>query len=556
VFPAVRAAIPAAGFWVVGRDPAPPVRALGELPGVVVTGSVADIRPYVAEATVLVVPLRFGAGMRQKILEGWAMERCIVSTTIGAESLDYQDGVNILIADDAQGMTETVTRALQDVTLRNRIRSGGRELVLREHSPDLLSRRYYEAIASVYREKQHVRGPIHVVIDLRWMRPAMAGGIENLSRAFLKELAQLDRFNRYTILVPVEAQYDFDFRHRSNLTVRATGRPSDYARRLGRQATRLLHRMLHTDYWRSPEVDALQALRDLQPDVVLSIPGYIFPDMYPFRNVLIVPDLQHEYHPEFFPPPVLEERRRIYRESIRRADHLIAISDYTRRTVIERLDVAPDRITTIYESVDPIFSHGRSHQSDEAVLRKYALRSRQYLFFPGNTWPHKNHETALHALAVLRDQYRLEPLLVCSGAAKEAHDAVWETARRLQVDQQLRFLGYCPVEDMPSLYAGAAALVFPSLFEGFGIPVLEAMWCDCPVVCSNATSLPEVAGDAALLVEPRSATELATALYRVLTDEELRQTLINRGRTRRTLFSWRTFALETVRILHDVCEVR
>jgi glycosyltransferase involved in cell wall biosynthesis len=107
---------------------------------------------------------------------------------------------------------------------------------------------------------------------------------------------------------------------------------------------------------------------------------------------------------------------------------------------------------------------------------------------------------------------------------------------------------------MPSLYEGAAALVFPSFFEGFGIPLLEAMWCDCPIVCSNVTSLPEIAGDAALLIDPYTPEHLAEAISRVLTDEHLRRLLIECGRQQVRKFSWRTFTVETVRILHQVRE--
>jgi len=105
---------------------------------------------------------------------------------------------------------------------------------------------------------------------------------------------------------------------------------------------------------------------------------------------------------------------------------------------------------------------------------------------------------------------------------------------------------------MPALYEGAAALVFPSLFEGFGMPVLEAMWCDCPVVCSNSTSLPEVAGDAALLVDPRSPEELAGAISRILDDEPLRKKLIGLGRLQAKKFSWHKFTVEIIRTLHRV----
>jgi glycosyltransferase involved in cell wall biosynthesis len=296
-------------------------------------------------------------------------------------------------------------------------------------------------------------------------------------------------------------------------------------------------------------------VRDLNAEVALSISGYIHPDFYPLLNVLVVPDIQHEYCPEFFSTHDLNERRRVYTDSIRHADHVCAISDFTRQTLIERLGIPPDRVTTTHLAADPLFHPESPYRGKcRGVLKKYDLKAGEYLFFPGHTWQHKNHRAALQALAILRESAHLDPLLVCTGNPKEAHADLLNLIQELRLHDRVRFLGYCPMSDMPALYEGAAALVFPSFFEGFGIPLLEAMWCDCPIVCSNATSLPEVAGDAALFFDPHSPEELALAISRVLTDNKLRQTLIERGHQQSKEFSWHKFTTEIVRILHQVRE--
>lgn len=411
--------------------------------------------------------------------------------------------------------------------------------------------------ASAVREKQQRGGPMRVVIDLRWMRPGLAGGIENLSRSFLNHLLQLDSFNRYTVLVPAEVKYDFDLHSHPNFQITVADSPGHYWRRLLWHVARFLHSRLKFGYWRSPQVEALRRARALDAEVALSIPGYIHPDLYPLANVLIVPDIQHEYCPGFFLLQDLEERRRIYTDSIRRADHICAISEFTRQTIIDRLSIPPERVTTMYLAADPLFHTQSSYRGNHGqVLEKYGLKPGDYLLFPGNTWPHKNHRAALQALRILREAYHLEPLLVCTGSPKEAHSDLLALIQDLKLDDRVRFLGYCPTSDMPALYEGAAALVFPSFFEGFGIPLLEAMWCDCPIVCSNVTSLPEIAGDAAVLVDPRSPEELADAISRVLTHEELRRTLIERGRQRVRKFSWLNFTVEIVRTLYQVREMR
>jgi glycosyltransferase involved in cell wall biosynthesis len=272
---------------------------------------------------------------------------------------------------------------------------------------------------------------------------------------------------------------------------------------------------------------------------------------------MIVPDIQHEFFPEFFAPDDLAERRRAYTASAKRAARVCAISEFTRRTVIDRFGVPEARITTAHLAADPIFHPGSAARRDTALaLARYGLTAGTYLLFPGNTWPHKNHQVAIAALRVLREAHGLDPLLVCTGSPREAHGDLLAKIEEAHLAPRVRFLGYCPQADMPALYVGAAALVFPSLFEGFGLPLLEAMWCDCPVVCSNTTSLPEVAGNAAVLVDPRSPEELAHALSRVLTDVELRRDLIERGRRRAGAFSWAAFTAEILRALRGARRLR
>ena len=552
VFPQIRETIPKAQFWIVGRDPAPEVEELAAFPGVVVTGLVPDIRPYKARAEVEVVPLRFGAGMRQKILEAWSMEKCVVSTRIGAEGLDYEDGTNILIADDPKTMVEKVITALENPNLSESIGREGKKLIINQHNPGILSKRYYNAITSVARKKEENGGAIHTVIDLRWMLPGTAGGIENLSRSFINELLQQDVFNRYSLLVPSAAKYDFDLRRNSNINVTVADGPGYYGKLLLWRGTKLIHKVLKLSYWRSTDVETLRHGKNLKADISLSLSGYIYPDMLPLTNVVLVPDLQHEYHPRFFPPNVLEERKRVFKHSITHANYLIAISDHTRETVIERFQIDPERIKTIYLAADPIFHReNRVPGNMERVLKKYNLPDKGYLFFPGNTWPHKNHKGAIEALHLLHREYGHDLPLVCTGSRKEAHGDLLRLIDKTGLDQAVKFLGYCPHKDLVGLYEGAAALVYPSLFEGFGMPLLEAMWCDCPIVCSNLTSLPEVAGNAALLINPSSSGELAAAIDRLLTDEDLRTRLITRGREHVVGFSWSRFTREVIRVLHQ-----
>lgn len=551
VFPRIREQVREAEFYIVGKRPALAVQELGHLPGVTVTGGVPDTRPYLAGATVVVVPLRFGSGVRHKILEGWGIEKCIVSTTLGAEGLPCENGKNIVIADGAPAMADAVIRAMNDGMYRRTLGHAGRQVAIGRHDPRYVAGIYYGHICSVGEEKFRNQ-PMHIALDMRWMTPGVAGGIENLARSFVSELISLDAHNSYTMILPSRCRRIFDLRGRSNFKTICRDAVSVAAGDMWLRILRRVHAALRLDFWRSTEVCTLQFLRSLEADIVYSFPGFIHPEVGRLRHVLVVPDIQHEYFPEFFSKSAQEERRRLYTASIQQADHICAISEFTRRTLIERLNVPPDKVTAVLLAADPIFRVSADPGEDQARLRKYNLPREPFLFFPAHTWRHKNHRTVLSAMTVLRAKYGLRPALICTGGAREAQSELEKQIDEDGLREQVRFLGYCPREDLPALYRAAGCLVFPSLFEGFGMPVLEAMTCGCPVVCSNTSSLPEVAGEAALLVDPTDAEGLADAIHAVLEDPELRQRLMSCGAERARRFSWRRHTVETLAVLHRV----
>jgi glycosyltransferase involved in cell wall biosynthesis len=386
------------------------------------------------------------------------------------------------------------------------------------------------------------------------MVPGLAGGLENLARSFVRELSAIDGHNAYTLLIPSQSRHDFDLRHRPNFRVTSIDSLRDLAAREWRRVTALTRARLHLPDWRTPEVRDLRWLHGLGVEIAYSFPGYIHPQLDGLRQVLVVPDIQHEYFPEFFSPAALDERRRLYTGSILRADHLSAISAFTRRTLIEKLGVDPDRVTAVPLAADPIFApQAPDPGHDRAVLARHGVPPGKYLFFPAHTWHHKNHKTAVEALRVLRDR-GVSLTLVCSGGAREAQGALDRQIAEANLNGSVRFLGYVPRADVPALYRGAAALVFPSLFEGFGMPVLEAMASGCPVVCSDTTSLPEIAGDAACLVDPRDADAIAAAVARLVGDAELRASAVLRGLRQAATFSWRRHTLENLAIIRRVHE--
>jgi len=222
-------------------------------------------------------------------------------------------------------------------------------------------------------------------------------------------------------------------------------------------------------------------------------------------------DLQHEEHPEFFGRAELAYRKVVYGRTIKRSRIVITISEHARQQLIERHGLAPDRVRVIHLAVD------------HAVFTPGGPPRGEYLLYPARPWPHKNHARLFEAFAMLRrERPSLRLVLTGEGDYGALPDGV-ESRGRVSTDE------------LVGLYQRAAALVFPSLYEGFGIPLVEAMACGCPVASSNATSLPDVAGDAARLFDPRDPEEIARAVDDVLRDPE---PWIERGLERAKLFTW------------------
>lgn len=226
----------------------------------------------------------------------------------------------------------------------------------------------------------------------------------------------------------------------------------------------------------------------------------------------------------------------------RRADHIIAVSEQTKRDVMAAYAAPADKITVIYEAADPRFTPQPPGRVAEA-RRRYHLPDR-YLLFVGTIEPRKNLGRLLTAFERLHAE-RLTDALVIVGKRGWLYDAFFARLEASPARQAVLFPGFVPDADLPAVYAGAQALAFPSEFEGFGLPVLEAMACAAPVVCSNRASLPEVAGDAALLVDPADVDALAAALRRILAEPDLAAELIRRGLAQAGRFSWQRAAAET-----------
>lgn len=247
---------------------------------------------------------------------------------------------------------------------------------------------------------------------------------------------------------------------------------------------------------------------------------------------------------------------RISNYAARAATHVIAVSESTKRDLIENLQVKPSKITVIYEGVShEIFRQQFNNLAMEQLRRKYNINGK-YLLFVGTVQPRKNLVRLIEAFQRTLHSPNPPNSLTIVGKRGWLADEIYAAPKKFGVEDRVKFLGYVPTDDVISLMNGAAAFVFPSLYEGFGLPVLEAMACGCPVVTSNISSLPEVAGEAGILVDPHSVEDIARGITEVLRlDENQRRALIEKGIKQARKFTWEKTARETLgafrQVFHD-----
>ena len=248
--------------------------------------------------------------------------------------------------------------------------------------------------------------------------------------------------------------------------------------------------------------------------------------------VSIIHDLQYHYYPQFFSDEDRRCRERNFRETSRLANKLICISEYVRKTVLENSNFDPDRAITILHQL-PHRLKKQPLQDVDSILQRLGIMGNEFLLYPANFWAHKNHRMLLTAFAIYRARHPESNLrLVCTGALENEKKALQEAVCRMGQKDWIILSGFLTEEEFAAIFASCLALVFPSLYEGFGLPVLEAMALEKPVICSNVTSLPEVAGDAAFYVDPRKPREIANTIERIASDKALRKRLIGQGRHR------------------------
>ena len=280
----------------------------------------------------------------------------------------------------------------------------------------------------------------------------------------------------------------------------------------------------------------------LRPPDALFVPAHVLPPVRPRRTVVTVHDLGYLYHPEAHTRFARWYLDLSTRWNARVATQVIADSEATRRDLIRFYHTPATKIVVVYPGVGREFAPVTDAAARRAARERYGLPE-GYILYVGTLQPRKNLARLVQAFAMLC-QNTAAPDLVIAGKKGWLYDEIYRQVSVLGLERRVHFPGYVAQDDLPALLSGARCFALPSLYEGFGLPVLEAMACGTPVVCSNVSALPEVAGDAALLVDPTDTAALAEALRVAALDEGRRQRLIAAGRAQAARFSWERCARE------------
>jgi glycosyltransferase involved in cell wall biosynthesis len=277
---------------------------------------------------------------------------------------------------------------------------------------------------------------------------------------------------------------------------------------------------------------------------------FIVPPFLKCKTVTTIPDIAYEHVPQFFPARQRSWLKRLVRESAKRADHIITVSEYSKRDLVQTYGVSPEKVTVTYEGAGENFLPLDREKAREHLARKYGING-EFILYLGRLQARKNLARLVEAYDRVRKS-GLPHKLVLAGKQDSLFEPVLSRIRELNLENDIFLPGYVQAEDVPTFFNAAKVFAYISCYEGFGLPIMEAMACGTPVVTSRGSSLEEVAGDGALLVDPMDEVSIAEALTRVLSDAELRHRLGQAGLARSRQFSFKNAARQTIGVYERV----
>ena len=370
---------------------------------------------------------------------------------------------------------------------------------------------------------------MRIAIDAHSVGAKLAGN-ESYATNLIEALAQVDSVNEYTLYVTTaEARARFSQRW-PNFRVQTT--------------------LPHTPLIRIPLTLAAELRK--RPVDVLHV-QFTAPPFSPCPVVVSVHDLSFEHLPQTFNRRSRTQLRLTVRHSVKKAARILTLSEHTRRDMIETYGTSPERITAIPLAAPSYFGRVREERELQRVRHIYGIEG-DYILCVSSIQPRKNLSRLVRAYESLRNKRgpgKL-PKLVLVGKCAWLYDETLRSIEEGRMKDSIILTGYVPQSDLPALYSGSICFVYPSYFEGFGLPPLEAMKCGTPVIAGNRTSLPEVVGDAGILVDPFDVNAIAAAIERLVDDPDLRQQLSVKGVARSRLFDWNETARRTLNVYEQV----
>lgn len=344
-------------------------------------------------------------------------------------------------------------------------------------------------------------------------------GIGRYTRSLIRALAESDNVNPYTLYVPRDALYLEEAREFPK-NFRITSAP--------------LNERYMVAMWHRAQIPLPVELVTGAADIFYS-PDFVLPPTRARKKILTVHDLSFKRVPATAVPKLKWYLEGAVPRAVARADLIFADSNATRNDLIELYDTPPDRVQTLYSGYDARF-HPVTDETELARVRAAYRLEKPFLLHVGMVEPRKNLVRLIEAFSQLRQKHELE--LVIAGGRGWMYDEIYAAPEKFGVSDAVHFIGFVPDADLPALYSLAEMVVYPSLYEGFGLPVLEAMACGAAVVTSNNSSLPEVAGDAALMVDARDSEAIAWAISRFLDDHQWRGIMQGKALKQAKRFSW------------------
>lgn len=351
-----------------------------------------------------------------------------------------------------------------------------------------------------------------------------AGGNETHYENLLRWLARVDDRNEYV--------FYFSHLNDAQMATYAPG-PRFTATRLAAKSSVLRVATLLPWAARRDRLDVFQA-------------QYVLPPALGCKTLLTVADIAYEHFPASFPPLQALRCKLTIPNSIRRADHVLTVSQFSKRDIATRYHVDPDKITVTYHGADAIFRPLDRAASRAEVEKRYGV-SGPFILYVGRVQARKNVPRLVEGFAQLKQRGAAHKLLIV-GPKDYQFDQLLRTIERTQAAQDIVFTGYVPAEELPVLFNAGELFVYPSLFEGFGLPVVEAMACGTPVITSRGSSLEEVAGDAAWLIDPYETESLTAGLEKLLGDPALRAAFARKGLERSKHFSYEAAARQVMQL--------